>query len=258
MENHLESFLSPFFASVSFPVRGALARRARHALAAVCALAALLLAGAAVATPLDSMVKAVKFDDIKAVRKLLAQGADPNASDSYGIPLIVLAAREKSDQVATALLDDKRTDPDRKDGHDQNALMLAALNKDETMVHALIERGAEVNKQGWAPLHYAATSGADSIVSMLLEASAYIDAASPNGTTPLMMAARGGFVSTVQLLLDQGADPTLRNQIGLTAADFARRYNQKDLAQALDERSAQVSTRRAAAASSVPAATAAP
>ena len=35
-----------------------------------------------------------------------------------------------------------------------------------------------------------------------------------------MMAARGGHVSTVKLLLDNGADLTVKNQIGLTALDL--------------------------------------
>ena len=51
--------------------------------------------------------------------------------------------------------------------------------------------------------------------------SAYIDAESPNGTTPLMMAARYGSEKAVQLLINEGADLTLKNQLGLTALDFA-------------------------------------
>jgi ankyrin repeat protein len=93
-----------------------------------------------------------------------------------------------------------------------------------------------VNKKGWTPLHYAATNGHDEIVKILLDHSAYIDAGSPNGTTPLMMAARGGHLSTVKLLLDSGADLRVKNQIGMTAVDFAKRYNEKDVAEGLAAR----------------------
>ena len=55
-------------------------------------------------------------------------------------------------------------------------------------------------------------------------------AASPNGTTPLMMAAQYGSNEAVQLLLDEGADPTLKNQLGLTAADFALRVSRTESA----------------------------
>ena len=43
----------------------------------------------------------------------------------------------------------------------------------------------------------------DAVVKLLLDHDAYIDTASPNGTTPLMMAARGNHPSTVTLLLDR-------------------------------------------------------
>ncbi|SDV51447.1 ankyrin repeat domain-containing protein [Chitinasiproducens palmae] len=211
---------------VSFQMRA----RAWRALGAGLALAGALSAPAAHAAPLDTMIKAMKFNDVKAVRKMLAAGVDPNATDPQGFPLIVLGAREKSDDAVRTLLDDKRTDVEKTDKAGENALMMAAIAGDEKLVRLLIERGAEVNKTGWTPLHYAASAGNDAIVATLLEASAFVDPASPNGTTPLMMAARGGHVSTMKLLLEQGAQKNMKNQLGLTAADFAVRYNEKDAA----------------------------
>jgi hypothetical protein len=103
---------------------------------------------------------------------------------------------------------------------------MASLKGHQSLVRQLIERGAQVNKPGWTPLHYAASNGNPQsleIARLLLEHHAYIDAASPNGTTPLMMAAHYGLPALVDLLLEEGADPLLRNQQGLTAIDFARR-----------------------------------
>ena len=94
----------------------------------------------------------------------------------------------------------------------------------------LISRGADVNKPGWAPLHYAATRGHLAIMNLLLEHHAYIDASSPNGTTPLMMAAFYGTPSAVKLLLEAGADPLLKNEQSLTAIDFAQRNQRQDSA----------------------------
>lgn len=219
-----------------------LARRVTSSLRAMLlsplvAVATLMAAPpAAHATPADTMIKAVKFDDVDTVRKLLAQGADPNMVDANGMPMLVLAAREKSEKVATLLADDPKTDLDKLDRAGENAMMLAALNGETALVKHLIDKDAEVNKTGWTPLHYAATTGQDEIVKLLLDHSAYIDAASPNGTTPLMMAARGGNITTVKLLLDEGADLTLKNQLGLTAIDFAKQYNQKDIAEGLTAR----------------------
>jgi hypothetical protein len=70
----------------------------------------------------------------------------------------------------------------------------------------------------------------------LLDESAFIDAESPNKTTPLMMAARGGYTAVVTLLLAEGADPTLKNEAEMNAADFARSQGFKDLARLLDDK----------------------
>jgi ankyrin repeat protein len=45
-----------------------------------------------------------------------------------------------------------------------------------------------------------------------------------------MMAAGYGTPEAVKLLLQEGADPTLRNELGLTAVDFAMRAERHDIA----------------------------
>jgi len=67
----------------------------------------------------------------------------------------------------------------------------------------------------------------------LLDKDAFINAQSPNGTTPLMMAAMYGSAAAVQLLLDEGADVAMKNQQGMTAADFAERGKRPDAVQLL-------------------------
>jgi uncharacterized protein len=99
--------------------------------------------------------------------------------------------------------------------------MMAALRGQTEIVRKLIARDADVNKTGWTPLHYAATSAHLEIIELLLENHAYIDAESPNGTTPLMMAAKYGSPAAVKLLLESGADASLKNQRGLGAIEFA-------------------------------------
>jgi ankyrin repeat protein len=99
-----------------------------------------------------------------------------------------------------------------------------------------VKHGADVNKPGWTPLHYAAThAGPDALaqVAFLLENHAYIDAESPNGTTPLMMAAQYGEPEVLRLLLKEGADARLTNQQKLTAIDFALRGSRPTSAEIL-------------------------
>ncbi|HKT97637.1 MAG TPA: ankyrin repeat domain-containing protein [Paraburkholderia sp.] len=201
--------------------------------------AAFLASAPAHAESIDSLVKSVKFDDDKGVAKDIANGMDPNATDSQGMPLLVLAAREKSDKVAAMLLDNPKTNIAAEDKAGENALMLASLNGDMDLVKLLITKGAEVNKQGWTPLHYAAANGHDDVAKLLIGYSADVNALSPNGTTPLMMAARGDHMSTAKLLLDHGANLNAKNQIGMNALDFAKQYKAPDAIKDLSARMGQ-------------------
>jgi ankyrin repeat protein len=113
--------------------------------------------------------------------------------------------------------------------NDESALMLAALRGYTQVCEQLIAHNADVNKPGWTPLHYAATGGHVKIVELLLDNHAYIDAASPNGSTPLMLASKYGTIDVVSKLLEAGADPLIKNSLQLTAIDFAMEVQRDDI-----------------------------
>lgn len=181
----------------------------------------------------DAALQALQRDDPHALRTALLRGADPNLRDELGTPLVVAAARLKAWQSVRALAELRGTDLDATSADGVNALMFAALHGELPVVKTLVARGAEVNKTGWTPLHWAAANGHAEVVRYLLERHAYLDAESPNQTTPLMMAARQLHPTTVRLLIDEGADPTPRNQSGHTAADYARLAGDPKLAELL-------------------------
>lgn len=186
----------------------------------------------------DSFVdffRAVGVDNVSTVRELLARGFDPNAVDEKGQSALHLAARDGSPRVLTLLAAQPQVRVDTPNSHGETALMLAALKGDLAAAQTLVERGAQVNRAGWTPLHYAATRDEDTQVpAWLLDRGARIDAPSPNRSTALMMAARYGVESTVDLLLARGADAKLRNDLNLTAGDFARSAGRDKLALRLD------------------------
>lgn len=177
---------------------------------------------------------AVRNDNESEVIALALREFDLNTVDAEGNHALHLAAREGALKVAGFLLDQSAVKVNVLNRHGESPLMIAALKGRLPLVERLLARRAEVNKTGWAPLHYAATHpdpvSAD-IVRRLLEAHAYIDAESPNRTTPLMMAAHYGHESVVQLLLDEGADVTMRNEQGLSAIDFAHRIGRRSIAE---------------------------
>jgi len=182
----------------------------------------------AVAGSYEDFFTAIKQDNGKVVKDLLQRGFDPNTPDPNGLPALVVAVREPSLSVADLLIGWPSTNVEARTLQDESPLMMAALKGHLEIARKLIARGADVNKPGWTPLHYASTGGHVRLIELLLENHAYIDAESPNGSTPLMMAALYGTAAAVKLLLDEGADPGIRNQLGLTAIDFARRGERKD------------------------------
>jgi len=174
----------------------------------------------------DAFFAAVQRDNESAVIALALREFDLNTLSPDGEHALIVALRQDSLKVAAFLLAQRNIHLEAINRHGENALMMAALRGHETMVRRLIERGAQVNKPGWAALHYAASTNRPQsvdIARLLIEQHAYIDAESPNGSTPLMMAAFYGLPAMVDLLLEEGADPLLRNQQGLTAIDFAQR-----------------------------------
>lgn len=174
---------------------------------------------------------AVKQDDAGEVRQLLQRGFDPDTLDPKGLSGLYLALREPSLKVAQVLIDWPKTNVEIRTPQDESPLMMACLKGELELARKLIARGADVNKPGWTPLHYAATSGHVEVMELLFANNAYIDAESPNGTTPLMMAAQYGTAAAVKRLLEEGADPALKNQLGLTAIDFANRASRAEAAE---------------------------
>ena len=177
---------------------------------------------------------AVNRDDGDTVRSLMQRGLDPNSRSPEGQTALHLAMRDQSPRVAQALWASAELDVNALNASGETPLMMAALRGDLAWAQRLIERGAKIHKEGWSPLHYAATGPEPKIVALLLDRGAPVDAPSPNGNTPLMMAARYGEEGSVDLLLVRGADKRLRNARELDAADLAKLAGREFLLRRLD------------------------
>jgi ankyrin repeat protein len=200
----------------------------------IVAIVLWLTSGSAWSGSFDDFFVAVNLDDERTVRQLLARGFDPNAVNEQGHPALLLAMREGSPRVSAVLLSAAQTRVDQPNASGETAVMMAALRGDLVWTARLLDRGAALNRAGWAPLHYAACGPEARVVQLLLDRGGAVDAPSPNRSTPLMMAARYGPESAVEVLLRRGANLDARNDQGLNAADFARLGGREALARRLD------------------------
>jgi len=177
---------------------------------------------------------AVKRDDADTVRALVQRGMDPNSRSPEGQTALHLALRDQSYRVAETLWTSTALDFDAVNSSGETPLMMAALRGNLGWAQRLIERGAKIHREGWSPLHYAATGSEPKLVALFLDRGAPIDATSPNRSTPLMMAARYGAEGSVDLLLARGANKHLRNDLDLDASAFAKQAGRDFLLPRLD------------------------
>lgn len=199
-------------------------------------LAATVLMGLAGQASADASVdffRAINLDLPDVVRKLIAQGIDPNSRAEDGLPAIHKAFRDDSPKVVEVLIDQPALNVNLRNSAGETPLMMAAIRGNLSAMRRLIERGAQVNQEGWTPLHYAASQTAVEPLALLLEKGADINARSPNGSTALMMAARYGSEDGTKLLLRRGADVQLLNEQNLSASDFAKKAGRDGLAKEL-------------------------
>ncbi len=207
-------------------------------------------------TPLLAAVRDSYHGRPDAVLMLLANGADPRASDGNGQTALHAAARSADPAIAALLLDagalldlpdaqgatplgiaaglgnldlmrfllDRRAQCELAGA--EPALLLAAAggSDDAQAVGLLLRRKARVDahgRLGRTALHAACLQGNAHIVDALLAARANPDLPDEQGVTPLLEAARAGAVECVRRLAAHGVDATARDQSGRNALAIA-------------------------------------
>ncbi|RZA17028.1 MAG: ankyrin repeat domain-containing protein, partial [Lysobacteraceae bacterium] len=154
----------------------------------------------------------------EAVMTLLANGADPRATDTEGNTPLHHAARS-SDPGVAALLRDAGAEMDALNGEGVSPLGTACIAGNWRLARFLLERGAKPEPEGGQPVLLAAagTEEDDAAgVQLLLRHKARVDARDARGRSALHEAALAGHAGIVAVLLDAGADPHARDGDGRT------------------------------------------
>jgi len=158
-------------------------------------------------TASSKIFAAVKNNDLKEVKSLLEQGADPNSVDEDGDNLLMIATFYSSVECMQLLIE-KGATLNAKNKIEETALMWSVHDLAKTKL--LIQRGADVNakaKSGNTPFLIAAVgAGRYETLKFLLDNGADVFAVNNKKENALMRASLFGDVPTVSLLLNKGLD----------------------------------------------------
>ena len=139
---------------------------------------------------------------------LLQNGADPNVKDEVGQSVLERALVVRDEKSAISLI---------QSGADVNAawaktpLHIAAQKNLPKAAAALIENGANLTAmdeiRGATPMHFAALSGSEEILSLLIQKTTIqaVNAKTSPGATPLHYAGLGGQAQALEQLINAGA-----------------------------------------------------
>ena len=141
-----------------------------------------------------ALMFAARVGDRESATLLLAAGADANDADAWGVSASTLAAHAGFTDVVLLLLD-KGANPNA-DGPGFTALHAAIMRRDDQLVAALLDHGADANLplKTWTPTRRSSHDW--NFVPELV------------GATPFWLAARFDEPSVMRMLLAHGADPT--------------------------------------------------
>ena len=178
---------------------------------------ALLISVAAFAGARSEVADAAMKRNWDAVRTLLAQKADVNASQPDGTTALHWVARWDDLELADLLIR-AGADPKAANRDGATPLFLASENGSAALIEKLLRAGADPNgsvlAHGETALMMAARSGSVDAVRVLLDHGAQVNAVEDlRGTTAIMWAAEQGHAAVIQLLAVRGADVRAQSKV---------------------------------------------
>ncbi|KAL5093393.1 hypothetical protein Trisim1_011197 [Trichoderma cf. simile WF8] len=155
---------------------------------------------------------------------------------------LLSAAISNRHEAIVDLLIDHGAKFGRKDEYGRTFLSIAAEKGLYSLVEQSLNSGVDISNEwgGRSPLSYAAESGNQATVRLLLDRGAELDAKDPMGRTPLLHAARSGSEAIVRLLLDRGAELHAKDEMGRTPLSHAAQSNSKATVNLLLDRGAEL------------------
>jgi ankyrin repeat protein len=196
---------------------------------------------AAEAAAYTGLHRAAASGDAAQIRKLLAEGANPNTRDGAGrTPLHVAAFGSRYDAVRALVAGGG--DINALENSQYDVITIAAVKDDVRMVKLALELGGNpklvTSPYRGTALIAAAHLGHDGVVQALIDGGAPLDHVNNLGWTALIEAVilgDGGprHLRTVQALIAAGADRAIADRGGTTPLQHAQRRAYRDMVAAL-------------------------
>lgn len=168
---------------------------------------------------------AAATNNVGVLRELVKSGADMNASDYDMRTGLHLAASEGHVDAVRFFLEEAGVPHTSVDRFGSTPLTDAIVGHNKEVTRLLLSKGARIDAV-WAArrMCQAAERGEASTVLTLLESGVSLEGLKNlDGRTPLHLAVKAGHSNVVQVLLEYGADPSVADNLGVTALDDAAR-----------------------------------
>lgn len=180
----------------------------------------------------QKLLNAVKNNDYSAVGRLLRLNKYVHQLDSEGFSPFS-RAMEKGEVELLQLYQDAKVDINVKDDNVflDTPLHWAVTNGSKSILELLLENGADVNAKNnkdSTPLHYAANNYLASLATLLIKHGADVNAKTNCGNTPLHFAAASSNTVVAKVLLNNDADVNCKNNDGRTPLNIAKLRRDKE------------------------------
>ncbi len=172
------------------------------------------------------------------IDQLLENNVEVNQQDMTGSTALHYASRKGSTHVVNKLLD-AGADHTITNSLAETPLLLASARGHSEVVKALIEKGSnanEIDKNGWSALMLAISNNHIEAAMSLIEKEANVNYQTQNeGYTALMIASEYGYQDSVRILIENGAEKSLKDNLGEQAIDKAIKWNHDEIVSYLNE-----------------------
>lgn len=183
----------------------------------------------AASDPAFLIYRAIKFNRIDLMEKILASGANANAVFKKKTLLMHSSALGRTEAAKMLIHCGAQVDYII---NNQTALISAIDANQTEMTKFLLEQGANPalkTRAGWTILMRSINTGNSEIVMALIEKGAEVNTRTAGGWTALMQAVDKGNAAVVQLLLEKGANRYEENRNGKNAIKIAAAKGNKEV-----------------------------